>query len=44
MLYIYLYLIALSGVLLLFFIVNIIYINYERITNYVALEEVSIIQ
>ena len=42
MLYIYLYLIAIACVLLLCFIVNIIYINYERFTTYVALEEVNI--
>lgn len=44
MLYIYLYLIAFGCVLLVCFIVNVIYINYERFNNYVALQEVNIIQ
>ena len=43
MLYIYLFLIALSAVLFTCFILNVIYINYERLNAYIALEDVNII-
>lgn len=44
MFYVYLYLLALVTVLLVCFILNVIYISYERFNQYMALQEVNIIQ